>query len=368
MRKAFSIGLATWLLAACGVGMGGIGQNSPLAGAVETAACPELAGGAMNASFDANARANATIRAFVQAAGDLAKAAAEAEAEVGSACERMAVDLGVTASQMATRGNESRTATVCNAAAARIDAILAQGAQASLKAEVTPPKCTADASVEASCKGQCSAELDPGYVKAHCQPGQLYGRCEGSCSGSCSGTCNGNCQGQCAGSTNADGTCNGQCNGTCQGACRGDCKGSCSVEFQEPKCAVAMKAPTADARCEGNCRADANLRAQCTPARVRVESALDTGEIPKLVATLQANLPSLIKAQAQYGARIADDVKILVETGAELPNAFGQLSARAGSCIAAAANATLRAQASIRVSVEASASISAKAGARGHAG
>jgi hypothetical protein len=129
-----------------------------------------------------------------------------------------------------------------------------------------------------------------------------------------------------------------------------------------------MKAPTADARCEGNCRADANLRAECTPARVRVESALDTGEIPKLVATLQANLPSLIKAQAQYGARIADDVEILVETGAELPNAFGQLSARAGSCIAAAANATLRAQASIRVSVEASASISAKAGARGHAG
>jgi hypothetical protein len=368
MRKAFSIGLPGWFLTACGVGMGGIGQNSPLAGAVETAACPELAGGAMSASFDANARANATIKAFVQAAGDFARVAAEAEAEVGAACQRMGADLGLPSDQMAPRGNESRTAAACNAVAVRMDAILAQGAQGSIKAEVTPPKCTANASVEASCKGQCSAELDPGYVKAHCQPGQLYGRCEGSCSGSCSGTCNGNCQGQCAGSTRADGSCNGQCNGTCQGACRGDCKGSCSVEFQEPKCAVAMKAPSADARCEGNCRADANLQAQCTPAHVRVESAITAGEIPKLVATLQANLPSLIKAQVQYGARIADDIKILVQTGSELPNAFGQLSARAGSCIAAAANATLRAQASIRVSVEASASVSAKAGARGQAG
>jgi len=90
--------------------------------------------------------------------------------------------------------------------------------------------------------------------------------------------------------------------------------------------------------------------------------------MPKLVATLQANLPSLIQAEVKYGARIADDVQILVQTGSELPNAFGQLSVHAGSCIAAAANATLRAQASIRVSVEASASISAKAGARGQAG
>lgn len=365
MRKVFLIGLPGWFLIACGVGMGG---NGALASAVETAACPELGGGAMKASFDANARANATIRAFVQAAGDFAKVAAEAEAEVGAACERMGADLGLAASEMASRGDQSRTAAACNAVSARMDAILAQGARASLKAEVTPPKCTANASVEASCKGQCVAELDPGYVKAHCQPGHLYGRCEGSCSGSCSGTCNGTCQGQCAGSTGADGSCNGQCNGTCQGACRGDCKGSCSVEFEEPKCAVAMKGPSADARCEGNCKADANLQAQCTPARVRIEGAANAGELPKLVATLQANLPALIEAEVKYGARIAEDVKVLVQTGSELPNAFGQLSAHAGSCIAAAANATLRAQASIRVSVQASASVSAKAGAQGTAG
>jgi hypothetical protein len=365
MRKVLSMAFVGSLLVACGAGMGGLGQNSPLAGALETAACPELSGGAMNASFDANARANATIKAFVQAAGDLAKVAAQAEAEVRTSCQRMGADLGLSAQQMAPRGDESATAAACNAVSARMDGILKQGASASIKADVTPPQCTANASVEASCKGQCQAQVDPGYLKANCQPGQLYGRCEGSCSGSCSGTCNGNCQGQCAGSTGVGGQCNGQCNGTCQGSCQGECKGGCSVEFKEPKCAVAMKGPSADARCEGSCKADADIQAQCTPAQVRIQSTVNTGEMPKLVATLQANLPALIKAQVQYGARIADDIKVLVETGSELPNAFGQISARAGSCVAAAANATLRAQASIRVSVQASASISAKAGASG---
>jgi hypothetical protein len=126
-----------------------------------------------------------------------------------------------------------------------------------------------------------------------------------------------------------------------------------------------MKPPSADARCEASCKAHADLQADCTPAELRIEGALDVGEIPTLVATLQENLPALIKAQVQYGARIADDIQILVRTGSELPSAFGQLTAHAGSCIAAAANATLRAQASIRVSVQASASISAKAGASG---
>jgi hypothetical protein len=363
MRKVLSIAFAVSLLVACGAG--GLGQNSPLAGAMETAACPELSGGAMNAKFDANAQANATIKAFVQAAGDLSKVAAQAEAEVGAACQRMGADLGLSAQQMAARGDDSRTEAACKAVSAKIDAILSQGASASIKADVTPPQCTASANIEAACKGQCNAQVDPGDIKATCQPGQLYGKCEGSCSGTCSGTCNGNCQGQCAGQTGAGGKCNGTCNGTCQGSCQGDCKGSCSVEFKEPKCAVSGRPPSADARCEGACKADADIQAQCTPAQVRIQSAVNTGEIPKLVATLQANLPMLIKAQVQYGARIADDIQVLVRTGSELPNAFGSISARAASCVGAAANATLRAQASIRVSVQASASISAKAGASG---
>jgi hypothetical protein len=343
----------------------GLGQNTPIS-AVEAAACPELTGSAMNARFDANARADSTIKAFVQAAGDLARAALRAEAEVRVACEQMGSDLGLSVEQLAPTPNESRVVAACDAVLARMDAILAQGAQGSIVAQATPPRCTADASIEAECKAQCSVEIDPGYVRANCQPGQLYGRCDATCSGSCDGTCNGACQGQCEGSSDG-GACKGRCNGTCDGTCRGECKGGCSVELQEPKCAVALKPPTVDPRCEGSCKVDAELEASCTQGQVHVDAKVDAGELPTLVATLVENLPALIAAQAKYGARIADDIQVLVQTGAELPSALGQVSARAGACIAAAANATLRAQASIRVTIRASASISARAGVSGGA-
>jgi hypothetical protein len=358
--KSLRVCLVCLLAAAC---TAGLRQNTPIS-AVEAAACPELTGRALDASFDDDARADATLRAFVQAAGDLARAALRAEAEVRIACEQMGADLGLSAEQLAPTPNDSRVAAACGAVVARMDAILAQGAGASIAAQATPPVCTADASVEAACKAQCKVEIDAGYVRANCEPGQLYGRCDASCSGSCSGTCNGTCQGQCEGSTEG-GKCNGRCNGTCEGACQGECKGSCSVELQEPKCAVALKPPSVDPRCEGSCKVDAELEASCTPAQVRVDAAVDVGELPTLVATLVDNLPALIAAQAKYGARIADDIQILVQTGAELPNALGRVSARAGACIAAAANATLRAQASIRVTIQASASVSARAGVSG---
>jgi hypothetical protein len=98
-----------------------------------------------------------------------------------------------------------------------------------------------------------------------------------------------------------------------------------------------------------------------------VHSSVDTGETQRLVATLRANLPALIRVEIAYGSRIAGDIETLVRTGSELPRALGQLTAHAGACVAAAADACFSAQASLRVSVQASASISAKAGAHGGA-
>jgi hypothetical protein len=98
-----------------------------------------------------------------------------------------------------------------------------------------------------------------------------------------------------------------------------------------------------------------------------VHAQVNTGDMGKLVATLQANLPALVRAEIAYGARIAGDVRMLVQTGSELPNAFGQLTGHAAACLGAAANACVSAQASLSVSVQASASISAKAGASGGA-
>ena len=371
VERAGALGFVTFLIASCGGELGGLGGAG--GSALGNLACPELAGGAMNANFDADAKANATIRAFVTAAGDLQSIAARAEAEVGAACERMARDLGIPPDQLAPRQGQSRVATSCAAVSARMDAILHAGASASIKAQATPPQCRVNADVEASCKGQCAGSIDPGYVKAHCQPGHLYGRCDATCTGQCNGTCNGTCQGECAGqgqagggAASAGGRCAGQCKGTCTGTCSADCHGNCTTDFKEPKCDIAVQAPSASGHCEGSCKAHADLTAQCTPPTVQVHASIETGEIGKLVATLRANLPALIEAEVAYGQRIAGDIQILVQAGAELPRAFGQISGHAGACVAAAANGVLNAQASLRVSVQASASISGRAGA--HAG
>jgi hypothetical protein len=357
-KRACVLGGVGFVVLACGeLGGGGAG------GALGNYACPELQGGAASANFEADARANATIRAFVTASGDLAAAAARADVEIGGACERMGRDLGVPLEQMAPRQGEARVSSTCNALAARMDAIMRGGASGWIRAQVTPPQCTTSAEVDAACRGTCTANVDPGYVKANCQPGHLYGRCEGTCNGQCNGTCNGECQGACAGSSSAGGRCAGQCNGTCRGSCNADCHGACSVDFKEPKCDVAMRGPSGDARCEGSCRAHADLTAQCTPPRVDVQASAETGEVGRLVATLRANMPALVSAEVAYGQRIAGDIQLLIQTGNELPRAFGQLTAHAGACIAAAANACVSAQASIRVSVQASASISGRAGA-----
>jgi hypothetical protein len=307
MRKgAFAAGIVGIVLLATtnnGCGAYATGTGSPLAGAVGNAACPELRAGAMSANFDEDARANATIRAFVTASGDLAETAARVQADVFMACERMADDLGIAdPARRPKNEEESKVAASCNAVAARIDAIMKQGVSANMRADVTPPQCQVNASAEAACRGQCNAQ----------------------------GSASGNAQGQAQ---------NNQASGSARGAA------------------------TADARCEGSCKAHADLTAQCTEPRVNVQAQVDTGEIGKVVATLQRNLPPLIKAQVAYGQRIAGDVDVLVRTGAELPRAFGHLTAKAGACVAAAANATLSAQASLRVSVQASASVSAKAGA-----
>lgn len=370
LQRAAVLGFVTLLVGACGGELGGLGGAG--GNALGNLACPELAGGAMNASFDADAKANSTIRAFVSAAGDLQAIAARAEAEVGAACERMGHDLGVSQEQMAAREGQSRVGAACAAVSAKMDAILHAGASASLKAQATPPQCQVNGNVEASCKGQCVGSIDPGYVKAHCQPGHLYGRCDGTCSGQCNGTCNGECQGECAGqgqasggAANASGRCAGQCKGTCRGNCSADCHGNCNVDFKEPRCDIAVQAPSASGHCEGSCKAHADLTAQCTPPTLQVHANLETGELGKLVATLRANLPALIMVEAAYGQRIGGDIQILVQAGAELPREFGHLAGHAGACIAAAANGVLSAQASIHVSVQASASISGKAGVHG---
>src|SRR5687768_2951434 len=74
-------------------------------GALDTMACPELGGSAdaLAAQYTANARANAKIRTFVQAAKDLAGVSIQIENEAAEACRRMAFDIGMTPQEVAPR-------------------------------------------------------------------------------------------------------------------------------------------------------------------------------------------------------------------------------------------------------------------------
>lgn len=316
----------------------------------------------MSASFSAQAKANATIRAFVQASGDLMLLAEQIEAEVAAACLRMGRDLGVPEADMAPRkGAGGAVAGACTPVSARIDAILQQGVSAKLTASVTPPECTVSADAYASCAGSCDVNVDPGYVVAHCEPARLSGTCEGKCVGQCDGTCRGACNGTCA-TKDASGACAGACSGSCEGKCDATCHVKCEGTWKAPRCEADVKGPSADAKCDASCKAHADFKAQCTEGKVVVSASVNTGDFPKLVATLSANLPVLIKAQIAYGKRLAGSIQALVEIGGDLPKAVGDATTKGVACMSAAANSVVSAQVSINVSVQASASVSGKAG------
>ena len=83
----------------------------------------------------------------------------------------------------------------------------------------------------------------------------------------------------------------------------------------------------------------------------------------RLMATLQANLPTLLHAEIALGKRVIQDARVVVQVGAQLPKIIGDAGAQAVACVAAASSASVKASARIDVSVQASASVSGRAGA-----
>lgn len=351
--RSLLVAVPVVLLACNGFGEGG------LAGA----ACPELTGGGsvLSASFTGDARANAKIRAFVQASKDLAGLSLQAEADAAAACRRMAQDLGIPPQQTAARDEAGGQASgACGAVGARIDAILRAGVGVQVSA--TPPRCQASVGAEAECQGSCSASVTPAEIVARCEPAKLSGFCQGRCDGRCEGRCNGACNGQCS-QVGADGRCVGQCNGTCSGSCDATCHARCQGTWQSPRCEASVTGPSADAECNASCKAHANAHASCQPAAVLVRPSVNNEQALRLAATLQANLPQLLHAQIALGGRMLNDARVVASVGAELPRIVGQAGAHAAACIAASAHATAQASARLNVTVSASASVSGRVGA-----
>ena len=349
--------LATFFLLVGSSCMGG-GKYGPLG-----ATCPVLVSGdPLQAQFSANARANAKVRAFVSAAKSLVEVSAQMEALATEACRNMGRDLGVPEQAMQPQNDEpgASAQAACGALSAQIDSILRAGIQVSVQA--TPPQCQANFQAKARCEGACDVQVDPGQIVAQCEPGKLSGYCQGRCVGRCEGTCQGQCSGQCS-AYDAQGQCAGQCNGTCNGGCTATCHARCEGQWQAPKCEGHVTPPSADAECNASCHAKAQLEAECTPAQVNVQTSANAEMAMRLVATLRAHLPYLLKAQIGLGQRVIADAKVVVQVGAELPKIIGDAGAQAMACIAAASSASVRASARINVSVKASASVSGKVGA-----
>lgn len=276
--------------------------------------------------------------------------------------------------------------------------------QVSAKATVdATAKCDATVtpgSVKAKCEGRCEADVQvtggqvscSGEAKLNCTAPSPSVACSGSCKGSCDltvaaaceGTCNGTCDGTCS-ATSADGTkcagkCDGKCEGSCElsagGSCSGKCSGDCSIEatggscaagakvecFAEPpsgsasvtcdaKCEGSIEPPQASVECQASAKAEAELKAECTPPAIEVSAKLSAAasadanvsakyeaflEVAKLeLGVLVANLRRsdvVLKA----GASVVASVPAVTDAfAAAAVNASGNLKVAAGlSCAA----------------------------------
>lgn len=347
-----------------GAGSGTGGGGGDLLGAVSGAACPELAGGgsALRGKFTGQAGLNAKIGAFVQAAKDLVALSARMDAEITTACQRMASDLGVSADRLQPPQGVAASTAACNAVSAEIGAALRGGA--TLKASYTPPKCQVNAAAQAGCEGQCEVDVEPAEIVASCDPGKLSGQCKGTCKGQCDGTCKGTCQGECA-VKDAQGNCAGQCKGTCQGSCSATCHASCQGEWRAPKCEGSVTGPRVDADCQASCKASAKITAQCSKPALDIQASANAAALGKVISTLRANLPVLVTAQFRIGKEIAGDLQTLVRIGGQLRGELQGAGSKAVACVTAAATAVGSASVSVNVSFKASASVSGKAGVGG---
>ena len=248
-KRAFSTVGAIGLLAM----VSGAGCSSATDGTGTPVSC---------ANLDANVSAQATLKAFGQAASALKDAALDVEGKWLSTCNAINADLGLDASK-----------TTAQDACAVLNAHI-KSANVTVNLDVKS-ECHADVSIQGDCQAKC--KLPSCDIKAQCEPGKLVVACNGECSGACdvqapSATCTGTCSGKCTAdvAVSCSGSCTGECSdlawsGTCDagctadfsGTCGGTCTGTCDGNQSSGSCA---------GKCEGSCSAKASgsCSAKCT--------------------------------------------------------------------------------------------------------
>jgi hypothetical protein len=420
----------TPLVASCGAAQGALATAKEASGGVIGGKCPDVSKVESILAFDfdkefkISAEAGAKLRAGTAAAVELKGFADQVDADLKLACGNIAKDLGQT-------GEAKDGKAACDLAIKGINDFKAKlGANAKIALVVKEPKCQASMNAYADCAGKCDAKVTPGSAKVECEPGKLSGKCDaqckgtcdmqtaakcdgqcsgscdaevkGSCSGKCNGKCDGKdskgascagtCEGKCEGGT-VKGECKGKCGGSCQlkadAKCEGTCTGSCSAEFKEPKCSGEVKPPEMSADCKAHCDADVSAKMECTPAQVgfTVAGAADAKVADQLKATLEKNLPLVLKVAIGMGDRatkvaanvsavvdgIQGSVQEIAQTSGDAAKATmiaGQITACLGETFKGAlgAAASLKADVNVSVDVKASASASAGGSAKGGTG
>jgi hypothetical protein len=349
-----------------------------------------------NVQFVGDAQVNGQFVAFAQAAGDLTAVAAGAVADVTAACAGIAIDLGDDPKAGDGKSGDDALGFWCDAAVAKLKAVLGGSGSGQLAIIVSPPSCSASLRAEASCQAKCdvSGKCDVKASPPRCTGGTLEINCKGSCTGEaaaptidCTGACGGSCSGSCqaSGSTAVDcqGKCDGQCtekagvgsgiqgDGTCSGSCAGkctlkadakvQCTGTCSGKCDASchavpgqvavtcsgKCDSPDYEPIAcqggkleggcqvDANCQANCNASASARAECTPPRVDVSATGNAQGLATVAATLQKHLPALLVVVKARGQGFLDLATALVQGGATVA-ASGKLDVKGTACLTAA--------------------------------
>lgn len=416
---AFASGGLALLVASCGAAQGALGAASNATGGALGGKCPDLSkpetimSADFAGTFKLDAETGAKLRAATAAAVDIKGFADQIDADLKAGCGGIAKDLGAS-------GDFKDGKAACDAAIKAIgDAKAKLGGGAKLALVVKPPKCEASMDAMADCAGKCDAKVSGGKAKVECEPGKLSGKCDANCSGtcdvqggakcdgecsgscdaqvsgSCSGTCNGKCdgkdskgscagkcEGKCEGGT-VKGECKGKCGGECklkaEAKCEGTCTGKCSAEFKEPKCSGEVKPPEMSADCKAHCDANVQAKADCKPAQVglTVTGAADAQMATKLKATLEKNLPLVLKVAIGMGdraAKVAGQVQAVVDGaqatvkevvakgGAGAAMTTGQLTACLGDTFKGALGAAGSIKANVNVSVNVQASASGSAG------
>jgi hypothetical protein len=226
--------------------------------------------------IDAKAsKADAAVKAFVDAATALNAQAAITEGKFKDACNGMDVSLGISGAPFAT------AAAACGALNKYVKDDLAKGITVTVDIPFT---CEADLNLQADCQAQCAvaASCD---VRLACDPGKLVVDCNGTCdaqcdvtgpSVDCQGSCNGSCdvvaaaacQGSCSGSCSGgwEGSCDAGCTGTFKGSCGGNCQGTCDgTAASGTKCAGTCNG-TCSAQAKGTCttQCTSNFKGSCS--------------------------------------------------------------------------------------------------------